>query len=237
MPIEEENNHYVISLKTLLALDYQKEIAGLDLEDSCKARLIQIRSDGFIFSHPQKDKGQFRYIPHLWSQFLEDYLGARQNLPADTFNTQQDIYGVYHAWCSVAHVELIRAGKTTYHEVKSVWPWLFEHPIMQQALAVDLLNLVAPKKKPGRPPKLDTKLLNLYGWASYYYQSDPTLPLDLACAEAVENHSELVPSSWNPPVTSEDIEFHLGRRLKQEMGRIERKFPQFDQKSYRNRRK
>ena len=121
-------------------------------------------------------------------------------------------------------LQQIEEGNKTFEDVRELNPDLFDHPRMKDALASAFRENNMPKRKRGgRARELDLNVVELYGWAKWYYVRDGE-SWEAACDAACRRHKNLVPKAWG-----EDP----GGNLKKEASRKLDKHPLYSQHSFR----
>ena len=229
------SNRFIVDLRTEL-LDYQLYVLGITEDNARNTELQTIDLEGLHYLVP--GKGIATENPFGWEPFLDEL--RNQNLqsfmPANSYDSIKKAHKEWINFRAKRALMSIQNGDSDYYELREYSPILFETSIIQSAFANHFIENRGVKGavKKGRPAADNRDLLNLCGWAAYYYCEDVTLSLRTACELAVSNHPELVPDSWNlKPCDPEDREFELGDRLEKNIDRIEKQYPEYGLKEYR----
>ena len=82
-----------------------------------------------------------------------------------------------------------------FEDLREIDPSLFEHPRIMRALAIAFRDDAMPKRKKGKKRKLNPGVVELYGWAHWYYE-EYSLTWEKSCERACSSHEHLVPESW-----------------------------------------
>ena len=226
---------YATDVLTTL-LDYQMDTIGITDENSKNIKIVLIDLGGIHYLVPEK--GIMVFVPNIWSLFIDDLLirNIQSLLPSESIDGIEVVFKEFIKFEARNAFALMQNNKLDCRQLCEKYPGLINNPIIKIAYANHIIenNNAKGSLKRGRPPKDNRGLLNLYGWASYYYYEGLSLTLREACERAAINHPKLIPISWKlKHHHPEDYEFEIAERLEKNMDRIQRQYPEYDLKEYR----
>lgn len=226
---------YAADVLTTL-LDYQLDAMGITEENAQDIKVILIDLDGIHNLVPEK--GVMVFAPNIWGLFIDELHSQNlQNLlPSKSTDSIETVFKEFLKFEARDAFSLMQNNKLDCRQLCEKYPGLIKNPIIKIAYANYIIENQGAKgsNKRGRPPKDNRGLLNLYGWVSYYYYESLSPTLREACERAASKHSELIPKSWKlKRHHPEDYEFEIAKRLEQNINRIQKQYPEYGLKEYR----
>ncbi|TWX52318.1 hypothetical protein [Colwellia hornerae] len=220
------NNKFFIPLDNFVVSKIKSFGQEVEVGIAIPLENIRISSKGFELSNLIFE---IHFYPHCWNEFLNTLFKKSYLFTGREGIECVDITDKYESWLlsenSKIAVQKLKNSEISIAKLFESYPKLLAVSPLREYLS-DPKNHQNTKKGP--PLKYSENEYQLYCYSCHYYVQEGITYLD-ACAKTIENHPDLVPSTWKKGPPEDTLRTAVTKKYD--------KHPEYSQYSYRKERK